>query len=147
MFDNDMYNGTVTHWLSDSKTEWELWRIQYEDGDMEEIDILELLPILKDHTKGKLAKPQAPAPPTKTKRELTRKDKRRKRKRRRQRTHTISDHDTLPNGQIAGRIHASNIIINTFMSTLNGSTTSVREDGHCLRRSLGKLGHATRRGD
>ena len=139
IFDNAMYTGTIMHWLPDSKTEWEIWRIQYEDGDMEELDILELLPILKDHTKENRAKSQAPTPPTKIKHELTREDKRRERKRRRQRTHTISDHDTLPNGQIAGRIHASNTIITTFMATINGSTTGVRGDGHCLRRSLGKL--------
>ena len=58
MFDSAMYTGTITHWLPDSKTEWELWRIHYEDGDMEELDILELLPILKDHKRGD--KPKAP---------------------------------------------------------------------------------------
>ena len=41
MFDSAIYTGTITHWLPDSKTEWELWRVQYEDGDMEELDILE----------------------------------------------------------------------------------------------------------
>ena len=98
MFDSAMYTGTITHWLPDSKTEWELWRIHYEDGDMEELDILELLPILKDHTK-RGDEPKAPTPTTtKNKRDLTRKDKRRERKRRRQRTHAISDHDTLTNG-------------------------------------------------
>ena len=139
MFDSAIYTGTITHWLPDSKTEWELWRIQYEDGDMEELDILELLPILKDHINGNRNKSQATAPPAKTKHELTRKDKRREKKRRRQCTHTISDHDTLHNGQIAGRIHASNTILTTFMATINGSTAGVRGDGHCLRRSLGKL--------
>ena len=72
-------------------------------------------------------------------RELTRKDKGRERKRRRQLTNNINDHDTLPNGQIAGRIYASNTITSTFIATIKGSTTGTRGDGHCLRRSLGKL--------
>ena len=149
MFDSAIYTGTITHWLPDSKTEWELWRIQYEDGDMEELDILELLPILKDHTNGNRNKSQATAPPAKTKHELTRKDKRREKKRRRQCTHTISDHDTLHNGQIAGRIHASNTILTTFMATINGSTTGVTGDGHPLPKAvLGEtMGHAPGRGD
>jgi hypothetical protein len=139
MFDNVMYNGIIEQWLPDSKSEWELWRIQYEDGDMEKLDILELMPVLKENANVNPAKPQAPTSPNTTKRDLTRKDKRRERKRRRQLTNTISDHDTLPNGQIAGRIHASNTIITTFIATINGSTIGVRGDRHCLRRSLGKL--------
>ena len=47
MFDDVMYNGIIEQWLRDSKSEWELWKIQYEDGDMEELDILGLIPVLK----------------------------------------------------------------------------------------------------
>jgi hypothetical protein len=36
-------------------------------------------------------------------------------------------------------MHASNTIITTFIATINGSRIGVRGDGHCLRRSLGKL--------
>ena len=139
IFDNVMYTGTITHWLPESKTEWELWRIKYEDGDMEELDIIELLQVLKEHTNVNLSNNQPPAPPYTTKRKLTRKNRRRERKRRRQLTNNISEHDTLPNGQMSGRIHASNTIITTFLATINGRTIWVRGDGHCLRRALGKL--------
>jgi hypothetical protein len=108
--------------LPDSKSEWELWRIKYEDDDMEELDIIGQLQVLKEHTNMNLINNQVPAPPHTTKRELTRKDKRRERKRRRQLTNNISKHETLPNGQIAGRIHASHTIITTFLATINGST-------------------------
>ena len=64
---------------------------------MEELDIIELLQVPKEHTNVNLAKNQAPAPPHTTKWEPTRKDKRRQK---RQLTNNISEHDTLPNGQI-----------------------------------------------
>ena len=31
MLDSAIHTGTITHWLPDSKTEWELWRIQYDN--------------------------------------------------------------------------------------------------------------------
>jgi hypothetical protein len=55
MFDNVLYNGIIEQWLPDSKSDWELWRIQYEDGDMEELDnILEVMPVLKENANGSM---------------------------------------------------------------------------------------------
>ena len=91
MFDNVMYNGTIEQWLPDSKSEWELWRIKYDDGDMEDLGILELLQVTKEHKDGNLASNKDLMPLNTTKRELTRKDKRRERKRRRQLTNNINE--------------------------------------------------------
>ena len=96
LFDDVQYTGKIDQWLPDSKTEWELWRIKYDDGDMEELDILELMQVIKEHTTQKQNNPQETTQPQQpqTKRELTRKDKRREKKRRRQHTNDIDDHDT-----------------------------------------------------
>ena len=141
LFGDVMYTGTVDQWLPDSKTEWELWRIKYDDGDMEELDILELMQVIKEKTIKKQTNSQKTTQPLQpqVKRDLTRKDKRREKKRRRQHANDTNDHDTLPNGQIAGRIHASNTTLSTFIATLKATTIGVQVDGHCLRRALGKL--------
>ena len=108
---------------------------------MEELDILELMQVMKAQTNTKQTNPQKAAQmqQPKVKRDCTRKDKRREKKRRRQHTNAANDHDTLPNGQIAGRIHASNTTLSTFIATLKATTIGVQGDGHCLRRALGKL--------
>ena len=51
----------------------------------------------------------------------------------------IQDHDTMPNGQTAGRIHATNTELVKFLADIRGVTNGTLEDGHCLRRALGKL--------
>ena len=51
----------------------------------------------------------------------------------------MQDHDTMPNGQIAGRIHATNTELVKFLADIRGVTNGTLEDGHCLRRALGKL--------
>ena len=58
----------------------EIWRIKYDDGDMEELDILELLQVTKEHKYGNLASNKDPMLSNTTKRELTRKGKRKKTK-------------------------------------------------------------------
>ena len=51
----------------------------------------------------------------------------------------MQDHDTMPNGQTAGRIHATNTELVKFLADIRGVTNGTLEDGHCLRRALGKL--------
>jgi hypothetical protein len=48
-------------------------------------------------------------------------------------------HDTLKSGQVAGRLHATNRQLTQFMANIKGETKGTLEDGHCLRRALGKL--------
>lgn len=61
----------------------------------------------------------------------------------------MQDHDTMPNGQIAGRIHATNTELVKFLVDIRGVTNGTLEDGHCLRRALGSeaVGHAAGAGD
>ena len=51
----------------------------------------------------------------------------------------MQDHDTMPNGQAAGRIHATNTELVKFLADIRGVINGTLEDGHCLRRALGKL--------
>jgi hypothetical protein len=48
-------------------------------------------------------------------------------------------HDTLTNGQAAGRIIATNSSVISFLGQIKGETLGTLEDGQCLRRALGKL--------
>ena len=48
-------------------------------------------------------------------------------------------HGTLKSGQVAGRIHATNRQLTRFMAHIKGETKGTLEDGHCLRRALGKV--------
>ena len=52
-FGEDMYRGTITGWMPNSKTEWELWKIRYDDEDEEDLEIIELLDILDKGTQPK----------------------------------------------------------------------------------------------
>ena len=45
----------------------------------------------------------------------------------------------MSNGQVAGRIQATNPELVQFLETIQGETKGTPEDGHCLRRALGKL--------
>jgi hypothetical protein len=51
----------------------------------------------------------------------------------------MQDHDTIPNGQAAGRIHATNTELVKFLADIREVTKGILEDGHCPRRALGKL--------
>ena len=54
----------------------------------------------------------------------------------------MQDHDTMPNGQTAGRIHATNTEFVKFLADIQGLINGTLEDGYCLRRggrALGKL--------
>ena len=45
----------------------------------------------------------------------------------------------MSNGQVAGRIQATNPELVQFLETIQGAIKGTLEDGHCLRRALGKL--------
>ena len=51
----------------------------------------------------------------------------------------MQDHDTMPNWQTAGRMHAINTELIKFLPDIREMTKGTLEDGHCLRRELGKL--------
>ena len=63
LFDDVLYTGKIDQRLPDSKTEWELWRIKYDDGDMEELDILELMQVIKEHKTKKQNSPHKTTQP------------------------------------------------------------------------------------
>jgi hypothetical protein len=51
--------------LPDSKLEWELWRIKYEDGDMEGLDIIETTASTKRSHERESGKKPGPSTTTK----------------------------------------------------------------------------------
>jgi hypothetical protein len=165
-FGTKIYKGIITNWMPGTKQEWELWKVKYEDGDEEDLDTHELLGILQKETKKRAATESQRQPrkkkatetdkasePRKITRRGTDNTKRNQKKKRRtdaqqhstednkgkcQRSGTRS-HDTLTNGQAAGKIRATNKTVTSFLAQIKGETLGTLEDGQCLRRALGKL--------
>jgi hypothetical protein len=167
-FGPKLYKGIITGWMPGTKQEWELWKVKYEDNDEEDLDTHELVGILQNEAKKRVATEPLgqsqlkkvtvtvkDSEPTKTTRRGTDNSKRIQKKKRRpngernnkednkevrQRQQIgTKHHDTLTNGQTADRILATNSSVISFLTQIKGGTLGTLEDGQCLRRALGKL--------
>jgi hypothetical protein len=165
-FGTKLYKGTIIGWMPGTKQEWELWKIKYEDNDEDYLDTHELVGILQSETKKRAtteppgqpqvkkvtvtAKDQEPTKTTRRGTDNTKRSQKRKRKTNGERNNRDDNkgvrqqvgtkhHDTLTNGQAAGRIFAANSSVINFLGHIKGETLGTLEDGQCLRRALGKL--------
>jgi hypothetical protein len=160
-FGNKLYAGKIQKWMPGTKQEWELWHIQYTDGDEEDVETHDLIRIVMENstnpgTKCETNKPTVEKPNSrrqqkqsrprqdntgrnaKKKKKIDNKEPHNK-KNRHGRIESTMGHDTLRSGQVLGQIHATDRHLTQFLAHIEGETKGTLEDGHCLRRSLAKL--------